>query len=84
MKNQDSITPSNIITLTAMAPSKSELGEILDKESKMIINKFRDTIAKRNTEGGRWNKEEFDKKKETLKKKQPEMPDVSTIVSKIK
>lgn len=53
MKNQDSITPSNIITLPAMASSKSERGEILDREIKMIINKFRDTIAKRNTEGDR-------------------------------
>lgn len=36
-----------------MASSKSEVGEILDREIKMIINMFRDTIAKRNTEGDR-------------------------------
>lgn len=38
-----------------MASSKSELGEILDREIKIIVNMFRDTVAKRNTEGDRWN-----------------------------
>lgn len=68
-KTQDRLTPSNIITLAAMASSKSKLGEILDRESKMIINKFRDTIAKRNTEGDRWNERRIQQEERNIEEK---------------
>lgn len=84
MKNQDSITPSNIITLPAMASSKSERGEILDREIKMIINKFRDTIAKRNTEGDRWNEKRVRQEERNIEEKTTWNARISAIVSKIK
>lgn len=84
MKNQDSITPSNIITLPAMASSKSERGEILDREIKMIINKFRDTITKRNTEGDRWNEKRVRQEERNIEEKTTWNARISAIVSKIK